>query len=568
MKLLTVDDYDIIQPYLKMADYEGYNSNFNTMIMWNHEYHILYEVHDHFVVMLHNYKGFLFWSMPFTSKDYYREAIQYMLDYSKEHNFDFTIECATEEFINDLKVMSEFNFLYERTDFNDDYIYERESLENLTGKKMQKRRNHYNAFKKQYPHYVFRDLDGVKDFDIILKCLMKWEGNQGSLSESITSEIYGIMTLLSYQQKLDYKISGIFIDNVLEAFIIASRLNRSTIQIHVEKADKNIRGLYPAILKEFLSHHYPDDIYINREEDMGLENLRKAKKALNPVKMIKKFHVHTKHTYITTATEHDEKAVKKLWLSSFEDESKETTDYFFKNHYNNNTTYLLKNNNELISMIQVAKMSISFNKKQKDCYFILGVATHKNYQKQGYMNQLLSHVLDIYKDETLFLQAYKPEIYNNFGFYASHHLKRIKIDNSELKKTDYILLKSDSKTMYDYYYKYVSSFDAYKLRNEHDFELLLQRCEVFDDDIILFKDKGYFIYHEDENNIYINEIIYLNENNLNEMLSYFFNTNKNIYVTIDLKTQLNGENEYVIEMMSNQNNKDFINDEYFINEIY
>ena len=36
--------------------------------------------------------------MPFTSKDYYREAIQYMLDYSKEHNFDFTIECATEEF--------------------------------------------------------------------------------------------------------------------------------------------------------------------------------------------------------------------------------------------------------------------------------------------------------------------------------------------------------------------------------------------------------------------------------------------------------------------------------------
>ena len=568
MKILTVDDFEIISPYLKMANYEGYNSNFNTMIMWNHEYHILYEVHDHFVVMLHNYKGSLFWSMPFTSVEYYKDAVDYMLNYSKEHNFDFVIECATEEFIDELKKLNHYDFLLERTDFNDDYIYERELLENLTGKKMQKRRNHYNAFKKQYPQAEFRDLDGVKDFDIILKCLMKWEGNQGYLSESITSEIYGIMTLLSYQNKLDYKVSGIFIDNVLEAFIIGSRLNRSTIQIHVEKADKNIRGLYPAILKEFLMHHYPDDMYINREEDMGLENLRKAKKALNPVKMIKKYHVHTKHISISKATKEDEKAVKKLWLSSFEDETKESTEYFFNHHYPHNDTYLLKNNSDILSMIQVAPMNLSFNNKQKQCYFILGVATNKNYQNQGYMKQLLNHVIDLYKDKPLILQAYNPEIYNKFGFYASHHLKRIKVDKNNLNNNELCVLTSDIDMMQQYYYKYVSSLNGYKLRNKEDFEMILKRNTAFNDKLILIKDKGYFIYHEYDDRIEISEIIYLDIHSLLDMISYFKDDSRDIYVNCDMNCSIEGEYTIVIEMMSNQINHDLMNYQYYINEIY
>ena len=568
MKILTVDDFDIISPYLKMANYEGYNSNFNTMIMWNHEYHILYEVHENFVVMLHNYKGTLFWSMPFTSIDHYKEAIEYMLSYSKEHHFDFVIECATEEFINDLKIFKEFDFLYERTDFNDDYIYEREPLQHLTGKKMQKRRNHYNAFIKQYPNYEFRDLDGIKDFDIILKCLMKWEGNQGYLSESITSEIYGIMTLLSYQKKLDYKVSGIFIDNVLEAFIIGSRLNRSTIQIHVEKADKNIRGLYPVILKEFLMHHYPDDIYINREEDMGLENLKKAKKALNPVKMIKKYHVHTKNITITKASSHDENAVRKLWTSSFEDETKESSDYFFKYHYPKNETYLLKNNNEIISMLQVAKMTVSLNNKQENAYFILGVVTHKNYQGQGYMRQLLEYVLDIYKDHAIYLQAYNPSIYNRFGFYASHYLKRVKVNKETYNNNKTQPISDDIALMQHYYLFYTSSFNEFKVRHYNDFQLIMKRSEAFGDKIALFEGKGYMIYHEYESNYEITEIIYLSHSALLEMIGYLNSDEKDIYVICDLKASINGDEEMFIEMMSNKVDKDTIDNHLFINEIY
>ena len=93
---------------------------------------------------------------------------------------------------------------------------------------------------------------------------------------------------------MDFEVGGIFIDEQMEAFIIASRLKHSTIQIHVEKANKEIRGLYPAILKELLEHHFPDEKYVNREEDMGLENLRKSKQSLHPLKMIHKYCIYEK----------------------------------------------------------------------------------------------------------------------------------------------------------------------------------------------------------------------------------------------------------------------------------
>ena len=91
MKQLKLEDYAIIQPYLEKANYEGYNSNFVTMMMWNHEYHIQYEIHDNFLIMLHHYKNIYFWAMPFTTPEFYQEALDYMIKYSHQHGFPFMI---------------------------------------------------------------------------------------------------------------------------------------------------------------------------------------------------------------------------------------------------------------------------------------------------------------------------------------------------------------------------------------------------------------------------------------------------------------------------------------------
>lgn len=65
-------------------------------------------------------------------------------------------------------------------------------------------------------------------------------------------------------------------------------------QMNVEKANENIRGLYQAICKEFLNHEFLDSEYVNREEDMGIENIRKAKEAYHPEFLIMKYRLMKK----------------------------------------------------------------------------------------------------------------------------------------------------------------------------------------------------------------------------------------------------------------------------------
>ncbi len=567
MKKLKLEDYQIIKPYLDLANYEGYNSNFVTMMMWNHEYHIEYEIHEYYMIMLHNYKGTYFWAMPFTSKEYYIEAIEYMRQYSYEHHFDFIIDCAIEDFVTEIKDAYKDTLLFQRTPSNDDYIYDKKMLQTLSGKKMQKRRNHYNAFLKNYPQYIYRDLDTKEDFDIILNCLNKWETNKDDLSESMTSEIFGIMYLLSSKKLLNFKVGGIFIDDVMEAFIIASQLKHQTIQIHVEKANKNIRGLYPAILKEMLDHHFPNELYINREEDMGLENLKKSKQSLHPIKMIHKYKITEKSFKIQQPSDEEKQQIIDLWKICFQDETEKSTNYYFNNLYHKENTYVLKQKNKIISVLQIVPMTIHLQNQNQQCYFILGVCTHPLYQGQGVMKKLLNHVLTLYHDKRIYLQAYNPKIYYKFGFDVSHLHQKIEIDNNILYK-ERLSISSNSNLLKDYYQIFVKNFDEYRIRDNDYWEQFIKRCHAFDDRIVIIQNYGYMVYHEDENSVYISEFIYLNNEAILHLLNYFYSFKKSIFVECDLKANIPGEKKKITAMMCLSLEKDEINDNKFVNEIY
>ena len=76
------------------------------------------------------------------------------------------------------------------------------------------------------------------------------------------------------------------------AFSMASRLSPDTMDIHFEKARDNVDGAYAAINQAFakyLREKYPEVRYLNREDDMGLEGLRKAKLSYNPAFLVEKY---------------------------------------------------------------------------------------------------------------------------------------------------------------------------------------------------------------------------------------------------------------------------------------
>ena len=90
-------------------------------------------------------------------------------------------------------------------------------------------------------------------------------------------------------EAVGYSAGAIRIDGKIEALAVGGQLGGNTITEHVEKANVNYRGLYQAINNEFCKHVASRAKYINREEDMGIPNLRKAKLSYRPCKLLEKY---------------------------------------------------------------------------------------------------------------------------------------------------------------------------------------------------------------------------------------------------------------------------------------
>lgn len=287
MKQLTVCDRNLIESYLRLTDYEGYNYNFNSMMMWNHAYHIRYEACERFLILLYQYEKQFFWMMPLCRPEHYMQAVERMQVISRQEGIPFVMSYVEASFKLWMEEQYGSRFTFSFSQDYSEYIYSCEKNRTLAGRKMVKRRNHFNAFLREHPDYEYRNLDSA-DLDEVRACLARWEQTKENeeTQDDLRSEHKGIMDLLKNFSRLDYKGGCIYLNGQMEAFIIGSALGKDSVEIHIEKANAEIRGLYVAILKEFLSNNFPDALWINREEDMGYENLRKAKQQLHPVRMV------------------------------------------------------------------------------------------------------------------------------------------------------------------------------------------------------------------------------------------------------------------------------------------
>lgn len=184
------------------------------------------------------------------------------------------------------KVLPDAEFIEDRDNW--DYIYLREKLATLSGRKYHGQKNHYNSFKKNYPDYVYEPIDGNN----IAECLgfgEQWCDDRIAEDPSLICEKYAIRQALTNFDALGLRGGAIRVYGKIEAFSFGKKINDDTAVLHVEKANHEIRGLYTAINKEFAEHAWQDVTYINREEDMGHEGLRKAKESYHPEFMIKKY---------------------------------------------------------------------------------------------------------------------------------------------------------------------------------------------------------------------------------------------------------------------------------------
>ena len=295
-KEITIEDREILNPYFDLVDYEACEYNFNTLYMWQHAYKTAYHIGDNFAVLVGEYEGEVFSILPLAKKEDLPKVIDFVLDYFKEIEEKLYFRGITEEVVDYLKEQygDRFEYAAERDIF--DYVYEGAILRTLKGRKNSKKRNHINYFLSEYEGRFEYRLLGKADFDDCRQLLDDWTVNKeenNNIEEGVDDERLGIEKLFAhYDQVCDrLKIAGIYIDGKLEAFTMGELLNDNMALIHIEKANPEIRGLYPYINQQFLVHEFPDVEFVNREEDMGIEGLRKAKLSYHPCKFVEKYTV-------------------------------------------------------------------------------------------------------------------------------------------------------------------------------------------------------------------------------------------------------------------------------------
>lgn len=171
-----------------------------------------------------------------------------------------------------------------------DYIYSRASLAALSGKKYHSKRNHISAFSKKYAwHYEKITAENIA---AVKSCAKNWYlENSDRSSASLKAERAGVELLLDKFEELPVRGGAIFCDGKAVAFTIGSPISGDTFDIHIEKALSGYAEAYTVINREFAANELLGYEWINREDDMGLEGLRRAKLSYHPERLLRKFNI-------------------------------------------------------------------------------------------------------------------------------------------------------------------------------------------------------------------------------------------------------------------------------------
>lgn len=194
---------------------------------------------------------------------------------------------------NELEELIPDKFVYELDRDGSDYIYLSEDLISLSGKKYQPKRNHISFFKKNYNwSYESMSADNVGE---CYNMNVEWLEKSGSVySEQLECELRIIRKVFENFEALGCKGAIIRVDGKVVAFAMGEEINDNTFCVHFEKAFSDLRGSYAMINQQFVENELFSYKYIDREDDLGLENLRKAKLSYNPVHIPEKYEVWLK----------------------------------------------------------------------------------------------------------------------------------------------------------------------------------------------------------------------------------------------------------------------------------
>ncbi len=276
----TMDDFDWLKNVLAEAQPMSCEYALSNLIGWAKHYGAqIAEIEGCLVAKIQKNEVFGFpkgdnWSVALA-------ALKKEYDYPSFYGLTVEEKALLEE-----AFPGEYVFYPSRNSF--DYIYRVSDLANLVGKKYHSKRNHISFFKKTY-NWTYEEMSS----DNLAECIRmneKWyELNVDKDPEGIEAEREVLNLSFDNFEKFGFTGGLLRVDGDVVAFTFGEKLNENTFVTHFEKAFADIRGAYPMINNQFAQNTINCFEFVNREDDVGSEGLRKAKLSYYPEILLEKF---------------------------------------------------------------------------------------------------------------------------------------------------------------------------------------------------------------------------------------------------------------------------------------
>lgn len=221
-----------------------------------------------------------------------KEAVDALRDDARERGVRFRIFGATPSEAETLEALYPQRFVRRSMRDSYDYVYDIERLCDLRGRKLQAKRNHCNHFEQAYPDWRVRPLTK----ELLPRCIeftQSWyeEHRDAHPYSDMSEEKAAMQKAFRYFDELQMEGIALETQDGIVAFSMGNRIREDTFDVNFEKAHPEINGAYPMVNREFarlIRSRYPEVRYLNREDDMGIEGLRRAKESYYPDLLLEK----------------------------------------------------------------------------------------------------------------------------------------------------------------------------------------------------------------------------------------------------------------------------------------
>ena len=269
---ITLENRDVLEEYLNGFEYKTSGLSYSALYMWR-------DINQFSWTMMGDYMCM--------------SGVSHLeLEQGIELHFMFSLRLVPFHILEIIKeAVPELKWEDDRPNY--DYIYLTKDLIDLAGRDYHKKKNHLNYFKKTYEYeYVKMTSDMADEAMQFIDEFNRRKDIPAHEMELLKMEEEAMDDVFRNLEAVGYEAGAIRIGGKIEAVAVGGRLGTKMITEHVEKANVEYRGLYQAINNEFCKHVAGWAKYINREEDMGIPNLRKAKLSYRPCRLLEKYIGH------------------------------------------------------------------------------------------------------------------------------------------------------------------------------------------------------------------------------------------------------------------------------------